>query len=278
MEWSEIHPSTKRPQSYSTNYLEHARGGHLGVEATVAKIRSVYWVLGLRRLVKLVISRCVFCKRKLEIKCKQTMGVLPIERIKPCPVFSNVGVDYFGPFNIRGEVQKRIHGKRCGVIFTCLVVRAVYVDVAVDYSTDGFMQVFRRFISIRGCPGKIYSDEGTQLVGASNELKRIVNGLEWSKIKGDSADLGAVEWIFSPANAPWYNGAVEALVKTVKRALNCAVGDQVMTFSELQTCMFEAGQLVNQRPIGRVPSSPMMELTCHQMICCWEDLQRRRHR
>ena len=94
------------------------------------------------------------------------------------------------------------------------------------------------------------------MVGASNELKRIVNGLEWSKIKGDSAELGAVEWIFSPANAPWYNGAVEALVKTVKRAQNCAIGDQVMTFSELQTCMFEAGQLVNQRPIGRVPSSP----------------------
>ena len=69
-------------------------------------------------------------------------------------------------------------------------------------------------------------------------------------------ELGAIEWMFSPANAPWYNGAVEALVKTVKRALNSAVGSQIMTFSELQTCMFEAGQLVNQRPIGRVPSAP----------------------
>ena len=237
-------------------WYEHARGEHLGIEATVAKIRSVYWVLGLRKLVKKVIHRCVYCRRKLEMRCKQRMGPLPIERLKPCPVFSNVGVDYFGPFTIRGEVQKRVHGECYGVIFVCLIVGAAYVDVAVDYSTDGFMQVLRRFISLRGSPTRIYSDDGTQLVGASNELKRIINDIEWSKVEKESTELGSIEWMFSPANAPWYNGAVEALVKTVKRALNCAVGSQIMTFSELQTCMFEAGQLVNQRPIGRVPSAP----------------------
>ena len=248
------------PQAHRVTLLitwyEHSRGGHLGVEATVAKIRSVYWILGLRKLVKKVIYRCVYCRRKLEIRCKQTMGLLPIERLKPCPVFSNVGVDYFGPFTIRGEVQKRIHGKCYGVVFVCLIVGAVYVDVAVDYSTDGFMQVLRRFVSLRGCPTRIYSDDGTQLVGASNELKRIVNGIRWTDVEKECVELGAIKWMFSPANAPWYNGAVEALVKTVKRALNSAVGSQIMTFSELQTCMFEAGQLVNQRPIGRVPSAP----------------------
>ena len=61
---------------------------------------------------------------------------------------------------------------------------------------------------------------------------------------------------FSPADAPWQNGATEALIKPIKRALNNAIGEEVMSFSELQTVMFEAAQLVNQRPIGAHPTSP----------------------
>ena len=52
------------------------------------------------------------------------------------------------------------------------------------------------------------------------------------------------------------NGATEALVKSTKKALNAAVGDQIMDFSELQTVMYEAAQIVNQRPIGRHPTHP----------------------
>ena len=51
------------------------------------------------------------------------------------------------------------------------------------------------------------------------------------------------------------NGVTEALVKSVKNALNAAIGDQIMRFSELQTVMFEVAQIVNQRPIGRHPTS-----------------------
>ena len=235
----------------------HVKGGHLGIEASVAKVRARYWVIGLRKTMKRLIQKCVKCRKKLEARCKQTMSGLPIERLKPCPAFSHVVIDYFGPFTIRGEVQKRVHGKCYGLIFTCMGVRAVYVDLAVDYSTDGFLQVLRRFVSLRGSPAKVFSDPGTQLVGASNELGQVVDGLDWNKIRDDSSEkLDGMEWHFSPGNAPWYNGAVESLVKTVKRALTSAIGDQILTFSELQTCMFEASQLVNQRPIGRTPSSP----------------------
>ena len=64
------------------------------------------------------------------------------------------------------------------------------------------------------------------------------------------------EWQFTPADAPWMNAVTEALVKSVKNALNAAIGDQVMRFSELQNVMFSAAQLVNQRPIGRHPTDP----------------------
>ena len=88
------------------------------------------------------------------------------------------GVDYFGPFQTKGEVQKRVRGKSYGVIFTCLCSRAVYADVAHDLSTEGFLQVLRRFSTIRGWPSKIHADKGTQFVGAANEMKWIVEELD----------------------------------------------------------------------------------------------------
>ena len=108
---------------------------------------------------------------------------------------------------------------------------------------------------MRGWPQTVYSDNATMLTGASNELKKVIGNLDWEKIKAFGADM-KMEWSFPPADAPWYNGATEALIKTTKRAINAAVGENVLSFSEFQTVMFEAGQLVNQRPIGRVPSTP----------------------
>ena len=249
------------PKKHRVSFLiarrEHARTGHLGRDATISKIRATYWILGIRSIVKNLVDNCVLCKAKLKKLQEQIMAPLPVERLKPCPPFTNVMIDYFGPFAIRGEVQKRIRGKCYGVLFTCMNMRAVYVDIANDYSTPGFLMVLRRFASIRGWPTKFFSDQGTQLGGASNELKTAIKELDWGMIEEQSRTLGqGTEWNFSPADAPWYNGAVEALVKTTKRALNVSVGESVLSFSELQTCMFEAAELVNQRPIGNHPSDP----------------------
>ena len=186
----------------------------------------------------------------------QMMSTLPVERLKPSPSFLTVGVDYFGPYATKGEVQKRVRGKSFGVILTCFGCRGVYVDVAHDASTDGFLQVLRRFACVRGWPAVIYSDQGTQFVGASNELKEIVRGMSWEQIKQFGWPERNIEWRFSPPDAKWYNGATESLVKSVKRALNAAIGENVLQFSELQTCMFEAAEMVNARPIGIHPNSP----------------------
>ena len=234
---------------------QHIEGGHLGEAATVSKISSKYWIIGVNEMVRSIIRDCRRCKEKLKKMEKQLMSPLPIERIKPSPPFESVGIDYFGPFTIRGEVQKRLHGECFGVLFTCFSSRAAYVDIANDYSTDGFLKVLRRFSSIRGWPSKIFSDKGTQLVGASNELTETVRNLNWQQIK-EYCHKNSTEWSFSPGDAPWYNGAVEALVKCAKRALTAAIGEQVLTFSDLQTVMFEVSQIPNQRPIGSHPKHP----------------------
>ena len=92
-------------------------------------------------------------------------------------------------------------------------------------------------------------------MAASKELCNVIKDLKWKEIKRYKVKHG-VEWEFSPADAPWHNGATESLVKPVKRAHNAAIGEDVMSFSELQTVMFEGAQVVNQCPIGVHPTCP----------------------
>ena len=162
------------------------------------------------------------------------MCTLPIERLKPSPVFRNIAIDYFGPFITKGEVSKRVRGKGYAIIISCDVSRAVYVDLAPDYATDSLLLAFRRFASFRGWPQHVTSDPGSQLESASKELQRAINGLDWEKLQRFGHQKGFT-WTLSPADAPWYNGSVEALVKTIKRALEATVGDHAFTFSEYLT-------------------------------------------
>ena len=193
------------PKDHRFSYLValhvHNSTGHLGTEATIAKIRSKYWIIGIRGLVKSIIHKCVRCKIKFKRMTEQKMCTLPIERIKPSPAFQNVGIDYFGPFVTKGEVQKRVHGKGFGIKITCDSSRAVYVDLSPNYSTQALLLTLRRFGSVRGWPAHITSDPGSQLKGASAELKRAVKDLDWNELKRFGHQEGFI-WSFSPADAP----------------------------------------------------------------------------
>ena len=52
------------------------------------------------------------------------------------------------------------------------------------------------------------------------------------------------------------NGTSEFLIRLVKRSLKAAIGESILTFSELQTVLFEVANLINERPIGRHLRSP----------------------
>ena len=97
----------------------HERGGHLGLAASMSKVRSEYWIAGLRTMMKKIIRECRTCKEKLKQRLGQVMSPLPESRLKESPAFYSSGIDYFGPFFVQGEVQKRTRGKAYGVIITC---------------------------------------------------------------------------------------------------------------------------------------------------------------
>ena len=108
------------------------------------------------------------------------MSDLPVDRVSQSPPFENVGCDFFGPFQIK---MRRSIVKRYGCVFTCLYSRAIHIEVCNDLSSDSFILALRRFIAIRGHVSCIRCDQGTNFVGASNELKVSLNSMEEGPIK-----------------------------------------------------------------------------------------------
>ena len=99
------------------------------------------------------------------------MGQLPAERVTPDSVFSKVGVDYAGPVYIKlGAVRGPTIIKAYVAVFVSLSVKAVHIEAVSDLTTEAFLACLRRFVARRGKPVSIWSDHGTNFVGASRVL------------------------------------------------------------------------------------------------------------
>ena len=94
---------------------------------------------------------------------------------------------------------------------------------------------------------------GSQFVGAKRELREMVNGINEDEVQEFCGEKG-MQWKCITPAAPHQNGCAEALVKTCKCSLKKAVGSQLLTPFELYTVSLEVANLVNQRPIGRIPN------------------------
>ena len=112
---------------------------------------------------------------------------------------------------------------------------------------------------MRGCPGEIISDQGTQLMAASKDIADLTNEWDWESVKG-WASYNKITWKFVPAEGQHQNGLSESLIKSAKRSIKHVVGKNILTFSELQLAL-KIANIINSRPIGVLsmsdPEEPM---------------------
>ncbi|KAM9715791.1 uncharacterized protein ACNS7B_021991 isoform 1-T2 [Menidia menidia] len=233
--------------------------GHEGVAATLLKMRKKAWVIQGRRIAQKVVEHCLFCKKSKAKRCQQVMGDLPPERSSPAAPFEFTAVDLFGPYLVKDDIKKRVSMKVWGVVFSCMASRAIHVDLVNSMSTESFLMAYQRFTAIRGHPRKIWSDPGTNFIGAKpvlRELYQFLDSQDKAAIEEMSAQKGTEwEWTIHPADSPHRNGAAEAAVRIVKKALQSLGNNTSLSYSELQTTLQLAANLANERPIdARVQS------------------------
>lgn len=182
----------------------HIQIGHSGRNHILSKLGQKYWMPSANSLAREIsIRNCVFCRRMQSKVGEQKMADLPQDRVIPdLPPFTSVGMDYFGPFEVK---RGRTTVKRWGVIFTCLTSRAVHLEVASSLDTNSCINAIRRFLYRRGTVQIIRSDQGTNFTGAQKELQQTWEELNHDKIGRNHLQDG-IKWIFNPASGAHHGG------------------------------------------------------------------------
>ena len=231
----------------------HEKVGHSGRNHMLSRLRQRFWIPSANSAVRKLISRCVTC-RKIQAKAHgQKMADLPADRLLPDkPPFTGVGVDYFGPIEVK---RGRSIVKRYGVLFTCLTTRAVHLEVSHTLDTDSCINALRRFMCRRGQVSVIRSDNGTNLVSAEKELRAAMQQWDVVKIQDTLAQKG-VQSIFNPPAGPHFSGVWERQVKSVKKVLKSVLHEQRIDDECLQTLLCEVENILNDRPLTTSSEDP----------------------
>ena len=158
-----------------------------------------------------------------------------------------------------GRPVTKIFAEECKAWFVCMTIKAIHLEVVSDLTSDGFLAALRRFAARRGLPEHIYSDNGTNFVGASNQLKdlyAVFNSDEHKKLIQQYASDRRITWHFIPPAAPHFGGLWESNVKSFKHHVKRVIGDSLFTFEELNTFVVEVEGILNSRPITSISSDP----------------------
>ncbi len=236
----------------------HKQVQHQGRGQTLNQIRiQGYWILGGSSAVATFIRSCIHCRRLRRPVEEQKMADLPEDRVEPSPPFSFCGMDCFGPF-VTKHIRKEF--KRYGLLFTCLCSRAVHIEMIDDMTTDGFIIGLRNFIAIRGTVTQIRSDQGSNFIGASNELKAAMKELDVNRITNFLTQKQC-EFVFNAPHSSHAGGVWERQIRSIRNILDSTLSLSYgrLDDASLRCLLYEAMMIVNSRPLTAIDNDPNSE-------------------
>lgn len=141
-------------------------------------------------------------------------------------------------------------------VFVCFATKAVHLEVVSDLTTEAFIAALKRFIARRGICKNIYSDNGTNFVGANNELMKHHQVVSRDERLKHFLTTKEISWHFMPALSPHFGGLWEAAVKSFKHHVKRVVGEELFTYEQFTTFVIEIEAILNSRPLTPLSSDP----------------------
>ena len=223
----------------------HKDNQHEGTAHVKNIVRQKMWILGIRNALRSIKNKCVTCRKGRAQTIAPVMTDLPEERLDASKTFTNVGVDYFGPFIVK--FGRRIEKRWC-CLFTCLTMRAVHIEVVHKMDTDSCLNAIMRFIARRAKPNTIFSDNGTNFVGAESEVAEYFAAWMKEGIEEHLIQRG-FRWKFNPSAAPHFEGVLERLARSCKKAMYAVLVNRSVTEDVCSTTMCTVEQTLNPTPL-----------------------------
>ncbi|XP_029163314.1 uncharacterized protein LOC114934768 [Nylanderia fulva] len=239
---------------------EHVKNLHSGLQATMHAMRRRFWPLAARSAVRKTIYNCVTCFKCKPVVSQALMADLPAQRVTASRPFTHSGVDYAGPILLKEGKRRNAKLHKAYIsVFVCFSTRAVHLEIVTDLTSEAFLGAFKRFISRRGKPACVYSDNGTTFVGARKQIKEL-----YDLINDNNTQLAMrrfmrdneINWHFIPPHAPHVGGLWEAAVKSAKFHINRIIGNANLTYEEMQTVLCEIEAVLNSRPLTPLSEDP----------------------
>ena len=192
----------------------HHRVLYGGVKQTLSELRSRFWLVCGRQQIRRESLKCVICKRFEGMHyLVPSTAPLPESRLEENSAFTNVGVDFAGPLFIRTGTKDHCFTKKVYIaLFTCGSSRAVHMELVPDLIAGTFIRCFKCFISRRGIPKLIVSDDAKTFKSASKSLSALFDLVEVQKFLQNLR----VTWRFNIEHAPWWGGFFERSIHSVK--------------------------------------------------------------
>ena len=260
-------------------WLAHRRNLHSSPNWTHSHLRSQFWVVKGLRSIKMVVNRCLLCKRRTAPKGTQLMANLPPLRsgeLMEC--WSSCGFDAIGPFLVsppitkaerlmrqralaeeaektpslsaaRQKLKKEESYKVWIILFTCLASRAVHFEVVRNLECDTFLLAFRRFCAQNGYVNLLFCDQAKAFIKAGKELGDLkFDGSDQDPRASLQSQMNCV-FKFSSPISPWQGGIYESLVKSCKEVLIKTLGSHIVSEDVFTTVVKEAQAIVSDRPL-----------------------------
>ena len=224
----------------------HLKCSHLGLQTTINVLRNHgFWITCARQSVKKVISKCITCQKFNNFAFSYPkMTNITKDRMNLVKPFQHTGVDFTSHIFVKDPTTNKCV-KMYILIYTCLNIRAIHLDLLPDMSAQSFLLSFQRFSNIHGICSHLYSDNAKSFTLGGKILEKSLA----SDLFQEHMRVNNIRHIQIPLYSAWVGSTWERMIRVVKSCLYKTVGRAKLTYFELLTSLSCIQNVINARPL-----------------------------